>query len=170
MSLLPKGKAIGTTIEKLEYHDMIYIKSSAYKSMFQKAVPDGMEHNNWILAIANNNPITVAQAVQDLQDLQHNDRQSAPIKMVIAKRSSKATKTQIEQDWATFDQMRIVPYHIIDSDTLPRPSIQVTPITTPPAPPLLPSSPDSTSPVYQAFVETEGTIELDQKDTSPQQQ
>ena len=77
-----------------------------------------MKHNIWILAIENNNPITAAQAVQDLQDLQHSDKQSDHIKMVLAKRSSNATKTQIEQNWATCDQMRIVPHHTIDSDTV----------------------------------------------------
>ena len=129
-----------------------------------------MKHNIWILAIENNTPITAAQAIKDLQSLQHSDKQSDPIKMVIAKRSSKATKTQIEQDWATFDQMRIVPYHIIDSDTLPHPSIPPTPITTSPTPPVLPSSPNTTSPVSQTSVGTEGTTELDQMPTSTQQQ
>ena len=60
---------------------------------------------------------------------------------MISKRSSRATNTQIEQDWATFDQMRIVPHHIIDSDTLPYPSIPTTPIiTSPSSPQLLPTS------------------------------
>ena len=148
LSFPPKGTAIGITIEECEYHNMPYIRSSAYKSLFQKAVPDNMKHNIWILAIENNNPITAAQAVQDLQDLQHSDKQSDPIKMVLAKRSSKATKTQIEQDWATFDQMRIVPHHIIDSDTLPHQSIQVISITTSHVPPSLPPSLYSTSPVH----------------------
>ena len=110
-----------------------------------------MRHNIWILAIGNNNPITSAQAVIDLQALQLPDKESDPIKLVIAKRSSKATNTQIEQDWATFDQMRIVPHHIIDSDTLPHPSIPITPLTNPPSPPqLLPTNNNSVGHPSQA--------------------
>ena len=66
--------------------------------------------------------------------------------------------------------MRIVPHHIIDSDTLPHPSIQATPITTSPAPPSLPPSSDTTLTVHPPSVEAEGTVEQGQRDTSVHQQ
>ena len=96
-----------------------------------------MRHNIWLLAIGNNNPITAKQAIEDIQALQHDDKLLDPVTIVIAKRDSKATPTHIEQDWATFDQMRIVPHHIIDSDATPHKSIKAIPISSHPSPPQL---------------------------------
>lgn len=79
-----------------------------------------MRHNIWSITIGNNTPITAKQSKEDIQVLQHDDKLSDPVTIVITKHVTKATPTRIEQDWATFDQMRIVPHHNIDSDTTPK--------------------------------------------------
>ena len=56
--LPPKGVTLGITIKDCQYHNMPYIQSSSYKSLYQKEVPTELQHNTWILAVGNNNPIT----------------------------------------------------------------------------------------------------------------
>ena len=96
--LPPKEITLGITIKDCQYHNMPYIQSSLYKSLYQKEVNPELKHNTWILAVGNNNPITALQAMTDTQNLQHKDKRSDPITFVLAKRSSHPTPTQIEQD------------------------------------------------------------------------
>ena len=91
--------------------------------------------------MGNTNPITALQDMTDIQNLQHKDKGSGPITFVLAKRSSHPTPTQRKQDWATFDQMRIVPHHIMDTYAIPHPKTNSVPQQQSPSCPLLPSVP-----------------------------
>ena len=62
--------------------------------------------------------MTEEQAKKEFRDLQLDNATSPPIMIVIAKRRSTQTLTCIQQDWATFDQMQIVPYHVVDTDAI----------------------------------------------------
>ena len=123
---------MGLTIKECGYHNAPYIQTSSYGSIFQKQVPQEYRHNVWILAIGNNNPMTEKQAKQDFRNLQLDDMTSPPIQIVIAKRRSGQTLTHIQQDWATFDQMRIVPHHVIDTDAIIPQNIQPNALSKPP--------------------------------------
>ena len=76
--------------------------------------------------------MTEVQAKQDFRDLQLKNATSPPIMILIAKRRSTQTLTHIQQDWATFDQMRIVPHHIVDIDTIIPPYIRPNTLSNPP--------------------------------------
>ena len=64
--------------------------------------------------------------------MQQQDRKSEPVKLELAKRSSKPTPEQIEQNWAIFDQMRIFPHHTIDTDALPHSATKLKSLKDPP--------------------------------------
>ena len=164
IQLPPKGTTMGITIKICPYHNLPYIQSSTHGSPFQKEVPLELRHNVWIIAIANNNPISVNQVKTDIINLQHNDRKSDPILFVLAKRSSDSTPTQIEQDWATFDQMRIVPYHIIDTDAIQDSSEVQVQNSEPPPPPLLdlPSQDKGPSDSHRSDIENEAMPNQDE--------
>ena len=97
---------------------MPYIVSSIHGSIFHSAVPQEFRHNVWILAIGNNAPITAEQAKKDITSHQQPNAVSAPVNMVIAKRCSRPPPTTLQNDWAAFQQFRIVPHHIVDSSAI----------------------------------------------------
>ena len=56
--------------------------------------------------------------MNDLKDAQI-DRKPTTIIMVLAKRGSEGhARTNIDERWASFDQMRMVKMKVVDSDTL----------------------------------------------------
>ena len=149
MTLPPKVSTMGLTIKECPYNNMPYIVSSTHKSKFQSMVPSNLCHNIWILAIGNNSPITVEQAKTGFAQYQLQDQPSPPIKIVIAKRDSRPTPTNIQNDWAVFDQFRVVPHHIVDSaaisvqtpgSTIKQAADNPTPL--PPPSPILPETDD----------------------------
>ena len=131
---------IGITLTDCAYNNLQYIQSSGNGLPFQKEVPKALKHNIWILAIGNKNTMTTEQVRKDIRGYQKQDRCSDQINFVLAKRDSIPTPTAIEQDWSTFDQMKIVPHHIIDSDAITNQKINNIPLTTPPVQPSLPTS------------------------------
>ena len=66
--------------------------------------------------------------------------------------------------------MRTVPHHILDSDTLPHPSMPATPITNSPPPLAIPLQSDITSVDHPTFAEAQGNIEDSQGDKHVQQE
>ena len=68
--------------------------------------------------MGNNDPISADQALQDLKDAQI-DGNLTTIKMALTKRGSDGTqRTNIDERWASFDQMRMVKMKVLDSDAL----------------------------------------------------
>ena len=106
--LPPKGKSIGLSISRCEFHNLPYISKSSPTSLYYKAVKTNLRHNVWILAVGNNDPISVEQAFQDLKDLQIVGKINT-IQIVISKRDVKEhVRTTIGERWASFDQMRMI--------------------------------------------------------------
>ena len=112
MNLPPQGASLGITIKQCQYHNLPYIVSSSHRSLYQQAVPHQFRHNIWIIAIDNKNHITVDQVKKNLISHQHPTEISDPIKMVVAKRISNPPPTLLQNHWATFNQIRIIPHHI----------------------------------------------------------
>ena len=140
--LPPRGTSLGLTLKECPYHNLPYIASSSHRSPFQQAVPVGFRHNVWILAIGNNSPITVQQVKDDITNLQHPDTISDPVTIIVAKRDSRAPPTLIQNDWALFDQFRVIPHHVVDSDAITTDEIHQDPSTPPSLPAILPSNTD----------------------------
>ena len=81
-------------------------------------MPTNLRHTTLIPAVCNTYPITEAQEEADLFQHQNPDSLSPPIIMVIVKRDSHPTPTNIQNDWAIFDQFRVVLRHIVDSTSI----------------------------------------------------
>ena len=62
--------------------------------------------------------MTAKQAEEDLRGHQLEGKKSPVFTLLISKRTSTVPPTHIQQDWSTFDQMRMVPHHIVDTDAL----------------------------------------------------
>ena len=118
VKLPPKGKSIGITISKCDFHNLPYISKSHPSSYYYQSVKKNLRHNVWILAIANNAPITPHQALQDLQD-QQVEGKPTHIDMVVSKRdTTDGKRTTLEDRWAAFNQIRMVRMKMIDSDAI----------------------------------------------------
>ena len=53
-----KGKVVGLTIARCEFHNLPYISKSSPTSLYYKEVKTNLRHNVWILAVGNNDPIS----------------------------------------------------------------------------------------------------------------
>ena len=67
--LPPKGKAIGLTISRCEFHNLPYISKSSPTSLYYKSAKTNLRHNVWISAVGNNDSITSEQVLQDLKNV-----------------------------------------------------------------------------------------------------
>ena len=77
---------------------------------------------------------------KDISILKHPTQISEPVTIVICKRDSNPNPTYLRQDWVTFDQMRIVPHHIVNTDTIDLTTASCNNIHLPPSPPKLPNN------------------------------
>ena len=70
------------------------------------------------MTIVNNDLITPHQALEDLKIAQVKHAPNE-ITMVVSKRDiEEHVRTTIDERWATFDQMRMVTFKVLDSDTI----------------------------------------------------
>ena len=67
--------------------------------------------------MGSNNPITSSQVLEDLKSNQVKNKKNK-IEMWISKRSETHIKTNIQERWATFNQMRMVQNKAIDTDAI----------------------------------------------------
>ena len=75
-------------------------------------------HNFWVLEVGNNDPISTEQSLMDLNNAQI-DGKTTNITMMLAKRGSEGLpRTNIDEKWASFDQMKMVKMKVIDLDVL----------------------------------------------------
>ena len=116
----PQGTSIGLTIRRCKFHNLPYIIRSNPTSYYNKSVRKHLRHNVWVMAVENNDPITPEQVLQDLKDLQGDKVKT--IKMVVSKRdTSENIRTNIEERWASFNQLRMIKLKVIDSDSINTP-------------------------------------------------
>ena len=95
------SKVSGSVLDKFGGHYQIFVwnQDKVFSSFtgngpIQMSLPCNYKSNIWILAIANNNPITAEQMVTDLQSHQLHNR-NATVHICIALRND-ATKTKIQ--------------------------------------------------------------------------
>lgn len=80
--------------------------------------------------------MTKKQVKQNFRDIKLDNAILPPISIVIAKKSSIQIITPIQQDWATFDQMWIVPHHVLDTDAIITFNIRPNSLSNPPCKPI----------------------------------
>ena len=91
-------------IKLCEYHNIPYLVSSKQNSFWYQQLPSQLRHNVWISTVGNNNPITTSQLLSDILKNQLKSRTNT-IQFVFSKRDSISTKTSIDKNWASFEQM-----------------------------------------------------------------
>jgi len=113
------------------------------------------------MAMGNNNSITAEQVNRISQ---HPIETLNPIIFVIAKRKPGTAPAHLQQDWSTFDQMRIILHHIVDTDVVPLSPIQNNKLITVSSPPTLPNN----TPTMMSDTTSQQHTKTDTTNTSPQ--
>ena len=113
-----KGTLIGLIFAKFNFHNLPYITKYQPNSNYGKTVPVRLHHTVWILAIGDSDPITPHQVLEYLRNSQVKDK-STDITIVISNRDEEEhDRIIIGKKWAIFDQMRMVTFKVLDSDTI----------------------------------------------------